>query len=110
MPYNTARKELRRAAVRAGIEPVGWHALRHTYVTELARRGAPLHTVQRLAGHTNIQTTMRYAHVLPDMLASAVQLLEGPAPIEREARATRGQVADLEARPGHDRDSTPCAS
>lgn len=78
VPYNTARKELRRAAARAGIDPMGWHALRHTYITELARRGAPLHTVQRLAGHTTIQTTMRYAHVLPEMLASAVQLLDPP--------------------------------
>jgi len=112
VPYNTARKELRRTAARAGLEPMGWHTLRHTYVTELARRGAPLHTVQRLAGHSTIQTTMRYAHVLPEMLVSAVQLLEDPAepPRAHEREATGGQETRVRPPPAHDRDSAPRAS
>ncbi|MCC7537515.1 MAG: site-specific integrase [Deltaproteobacteria bacterium] len=93
MPHTTACRWLQKAARAAGLTGVGWHVLRHTYVTELGKRGAPLHTVQRLAGHSNIQTTMRYAHVTPEMLATAVMLLEeqhDPSPIS-SPRATGGQ-------------------
>jgi len=38
--------------------------------------GVDLPTVQRLMGHTDIQTTMIYAHLAPDHLAEAVDRLE----------------------------------
>lgn len=100
VPYTSARKQLRRAADRAGLPRIGWHVLRHTYLTELGRRGAPIHTMQRLAGHTTVQTTMRYAHVLPDMLASAVQLLERPhaPPGSPVPAATGGPMTPREQR------------
>jgi site-specific recombinase XerD len=34
--------------------------------------GVPLRTVQVLAGHADIKTTERYAHLAPDYLANAV--------------------------------------
>ena len=37
--------------------------------------GVDLPTVQRLMGHTDIQTTMIYAHLAPDHLADAVDKL-----------------------------------
>lgn len=36
------------------------HDLRRTYITNLIRNGVPLPTVQRLAGHSKIQTTLEY--------------------------------------------------
>lgn len=41
-----------------------FHALRHTYATQLLKNGADLITVSRLLGHGSIQTTEIYAHVL----------------------------------------------
>lgn len=38
------------------------HSLRHMYVTQLFNLGIPPHVIQRMARHTNIQTTMQYAH------------------------------------------------
>lgn len=54
----------------AGVEPVtpsgvcDWHALRHTWVTDMLRSGADISTVSSLAGHASIKMTMSvYAHM-----------------------------------------------
>ncbi len=39
------------------------HWLRHSYVTYLLNKGAPLKVVQENAGHSDISTTMLYRHV-----------------------------------------------
>ena len=40
-----------------------FHAVRHTYITQLFRSGALLPEVKELARHRNIQTTMKYTHI-----------------------------------------------
>jgi len=39
------------------------HTLRHTYATQLLRRGADIRQVQKSLGHANLETTMIYTHV-----------------------------------------------
>lgn len=46
----------------AGLDPRPFHILRHTYVTELFRRGVPADVVRRLARHARLETTQIYAH------------------------------------------------
>jgi site-specific recombinase XerD len=53
------------------------HRWRHTYATTLLRRGADLHTVQRLLGHASINTTVRYLHMLDDDLRAKVHNVFG---------------------------------
>jgi integrase len=69
-----------RACRKAGLRKVGWHVLRHTFASHLVMRGAPLKAVQELLGHSDIGTTMRYAHLAPGVAASTVRLLDEPAP------------------------------
>jgi integrase len=69
---------LRRCARRAGLVPFGWHTLRHTYASHLAMREVPIIVVKELLGHSDIQTTMRYAHVSPAVRTRSVALLDGP--------------------------------
>lgn len=38
------------------------HTLRHDYCTRLVKSGVDIHTVQQLAGHKDIRTTMKYVH------------------------------------------------
>lgn len=51
------------------------HALRHTFASHLAQAGVPIAEIQKLMGHSDIRTTMIYAHLLPSNLTSAVSRL-----------------------------------
>lgn len=68
---------LRKARARAGLRKIGWHALRHTFCSHLAMRGAPVRTIQELAGHASITTTMRYMHLTETAVEDAIRLLGG---------------------------------
>lgn len=70
------RQDLINIAKRAGLEDVTKvHTLRHTFASHLIMNGVDLPTVQQLLGHSDIQTTMIYAHLAPDHLAGAVDSL-----------------------------------
>lgn len=56
----------------AGIVNFRFHDLRHTFCTRMLRNTNNLKLVSRLAGHKNIDTTMRYAHVMIDDLRQAL--------------------------------------
>jgi len=73
---NKPRRALARICKRAGLREIGWHVLRHTFASHLVMAGAPLKAIQELLGHSNIQTTMRYAHLSPSALEDAMNLLE----------------------------------
>ncbi len=63
MPYDVAHHSLVAAAKRAGVwvKEFGFHALRHTYATELAKvDGMTAFRLQGLMGHRHISTSMRY--------------------------------------------------
>ena len=51
------------------------HTLRHTFASHLVMSGVDLPTVKKLMGHSDIQTTMIYAHLAPDHLQEAVDRL-----------------------------------
>ncbi|HUO50283.1 MAG TPA: site-specific integrase [Candidatus Paceibacterota bacterium] len=82
-PFDCKRliRRLRDVRKRAGIRNVGWHTLRHTFASHLAIKGVPLHVVQTLLGHSSIVTTMRYAHVAPSALRSAIDVLNPKAAV-----------------------------
>ncbi len=53
-------------AIKAGVEDVKPHDLRRTFCARLIRTGTPLPTVQKLAGHSAIATTLRYYNWVSD--------------------------------------------
>jgi integrase len=61
-------ERVRRAA---SLPDVRFHDLRHSYASLLVGDGVSLHIVGRLLGHTQAQTTMRYAHLADDPLREA---------------------------------------
>lgn len=76
-PFNNYRLNyaIRNLCKRAGLRIIGWHTLRHTFASHLAMRGVPLPAIKELMGHSAITTTMRYAHVAPSTLRSAIEML-----------------------------------
>jgi integrase len=67
---------LRAACKRAGLRQIGSHALRHTFCSHLAMRGAAPKAVQELAGHSTLSMTLRYMHLAPSALREAIRLLD----------------------------------
>lgn len=66
LSITSAQKVFRQAKQNAGISKVGGiHSLRHAYATHQLEAGMPVHQLQRLLGHTNLQSTMRYVHWAP---------------------------------------------
>jgi integrase len=52
------------------------HILRHTFCTRLAAASATIMEIKELAGHSTIQTTMKYMHLSPSSRRKAIQRLE----------------------------------
>lgn len=55
------RKRFLACARRAGVRPVRFHDLRHTFGTQMAAAGAPIRAIQEWLGHADSRTTMIYA-------------------------------------------------
>ena len=63
------QKALKKYAKRAGIEKrVTPHMLRHTFAISLIERGIPVNKVQRLLGHSNLNTTGIYLQMAGDSI------------------------------------------
>jgi len=69
-----------RARARAGIKDVRIHDLRHTFASTAVAAGQGLPMIGKLLGHSQVQTTARYAHLAADPVrAAADQISSGIA-------------------------------
>lgn len=60
---------------RSGVPYLNFHALRHTTATWLLRSSGNLRMVQTVLGHTNINTTTKYAHLVNSATEAALNNL-----------------------------------
>lgn len=66
LSITTAQKVFQAAKRRAGIDKVGGiHSLRHAYATHQLAAGMPLHQLKEMLGHSDLHSTMRYLHWVP---------------------------------------------
>lgn len=74
--FHSCRSAFRSAYLRCGFDTPGQmtHILRHTFASHYMMGGGDILGLQRILGHSSITMTMRYAHLSPDHLESALRL------------------------------------
>ena len=95
-------KQIQKVFTDAGIETgaevegygkkvvrVGFHSLRHSYITALLEKGIPADSVRRMAGHADIAMTMHYFHANE----SALQAISNALPEIGTTLAARHETA-----------------
>lgn len=104
------RRRYKAALASAGLRPLRFHDLRHTFGTRMIAK-ADIRRVQEWMGHADVQTTMRYLHYAPRaedarLVAEAFEV-EGISTPKPETK-TRDEQAfvprrpeDVPKRPGH---------
>ena len=62
-PRGYVSQSIRKAMRKAGLNDCRIHTLRHTHASRLIQNGMTVYEVREILGHTDIKTTMRYAHL-----------------------------------------------
>ena len=78
------RRRYKLALKAAGLRPLRFHDLRHTFGTRMIAK-ADIRRVQEWMGHADVQTTMRYLHYAPRdedarLVAEAFEVQSAPDP------------------------------
>lgn len=66
-----------RVRARAGLKDVRIHDLRHTFASTAVASGQGLPMIGKLLGHTQVQTTARYAHLADQPVKDAADQVAG---------------------------------
>ncbi len=85
------KRSLKTVCKKAGIKDLRFHDLRHTAATIMITGGVDLVTVSEILGHSDIRTTMRYAHPTPENKKRAFNVLAavfGGESVEEDMQVT----------------------
>jgi len=74
-PYHDLKRSFPSICKKAEIEGIVFHDLRHTAATRMVACGVDLVTVKDILGHSDIKTTMRYSHPVPENKLEAIKKL-----------------------------------
>ena len=87
--------------LRAGLNDVRLHDIRHSFASRALALGESLPMIAKLLGHTQVQTTARYAHLARDSVQeSAVRIADSIAKTSCVAVGDRPPCNATNARPG----------
>jgi len=68
-------QRFKKTCVKVKLSGYRFHDLRHDFCSKLVQKGANLYKVMALAGHKDIASTQRYAHLRRDDLRESIELL-----------------------------------
>jgi integrase len=88
--YNGLKTEWKRHRARSGVSNFRFHDKRHDFATKLLRESRNLKLVQKALNHRNIKTTLKYAHVLDDEIAEAIEAMQ-----EKREKSRKKSRSDL---------------
>lgn len=87
--WDSFRKSWETAVEAAKLgAPLRFHDLRHTFASWTIQEGASLPELQKLLGHATLAMTLRYAHLSPGHLRTAVARLDGVLLARQDAHRT----------------------
>lgn len=75
LTYNGAKTAWQTMRAKSGVKDFRFHDYRHDFGTKLLRDSGNLKLVQKAMNHRDIKSTLRYAHVLDEDVAAAVERL-----------------------------------
>lgn len=81
------------AVERAKLVDFHFHDLRHSFASWAVQRGATLQEVKDLLGHSSLAMTLRYGHLAPEHLRSAVARLDSALPASDSAQDSAQEVS-----------------
>jgi integrase len=84
---------------RAGLADVRLHDLRHSFASLLVNQGVSLYVVQGLLGHASPRMTQRYAHLAPQTLLDAAEMVCSGMSDSRSGGSGTTRVRQAEPRP-----------
>lgn len=71
------RKQVHEVAVVVGIKKhVNYHVSRHSFATNFLIQGGRVEVLQKLLGHSSIDMTMKYVHVVQDVMNEQIMFLD----------------------------------
>ncbi len=86
----------RKQRTRRGVE-VGFHSLRHSFVSLCARAGVPLAAVQSIVGHSNPAMTRHYTHIGLEAAQGAIAALPALSDDAEDAAKAKHSPAPADA-------------
>ena len=89
------QKPWRRIRKLAGLDDLRLHDLRHTFASVGAGAGLSLPMIGKMLGHTQAQTTQRYAHLAADPVKEATEKVSNQI-----AAAMKGEAGEVVSLPG----------
>ncbi len=97
-PYDDCNgAAFQKAVARAGLAPLRWHDLRHTFASWAVQNGVSLQELMQLGDWRSYSMVLRYAHLAPDHLLGAAEKV-----------AFSSQEGHTGVQKGHTESNFPC--
>jgi hypothetical protein len=86
-PYGTIKTTWKTCCRKAEVIDAHVHDIRHKAITDMGKRGYTIQQIAKIAGHSQILTTMRYTHLRAEDTRKALESL---------GRRNKSEVGELE--------------
>jgi integrase len=85
--FNGVKTQWKRIRAKAKVHDFRFHDFRHDFASKLLRQTGNLKLVQKALNHSDIKTTVRYAHVLDEELRSALEEMQRSGKSRNQSRS-----------------------